>query len=160
MHSSVTDSCLCSSIKQWSPFFKWSWLFIFSFFSTMTGRARRTTTSLQSSLCFLLASNHRGFVFWGSLAYTVPFLCKVFSIKSFKQVQNLAALKTELQQLSLDLQMVCKCLFSQPGNICLLCQHLQCLNMQRRTAHSCRQPKYFISTELTNVVNKEVSYQF
>lgn len=44
-------------------------------------------------------------------ARTLPFLCKLFSLKAFKQVQNVAGLQRELQQLSRDLQPFCNCLF-------------------------------------------------
>lgn len=40
---------------------------------------------------------------------------------------------------------------------CLLRQHLQDLNMQHRTAHSCREHQYLTSVELNN---KEISSQF
>lgn len=55
---------LCSSIKQCSPFFKWNWLFTFSPFPTITGRAGRATTSLKSSL-WLASKQPQGLCFLG-----------------------------------------------------------------------------------------------
>lgn len=110
-------------------------------------RAVRATTSLKSSL-WLANKQQQGLYYLGLPAWTLPFLYKLFSIKAFKQVENLAAVLTELQQLSLDLQMFCNCLFSYLANICLLCQYSQCLNIQRWSTHSYRQNKHRISTEL------------